>query len=46
MEVIFSLKQLMEKYLEKRKELHMIYIDLEKAYDMVPRVLIWLKAVS
>ena len=34
MEAIFSLRQLMEKYQAKRKNLHM-------AYDRVPRDLIW-----
>ncbi|RWR83605.1 proline--tRNA ligase, chloroplastic/mitochondrial-like protein [Cinnamomum micranthum f. kanehirae] len=33
MEAIFSLRQLMEKYRAKRKNLHMVFIDLEKAYD-------------
>ena len=30
---IFSLRQNMEKHREKQKELHMVFIDLEKAYD-------------
>ncbi|XP_076928480.1 uncharacterized protein LOC143592450 [Bidens hawaiensis] len=31
----------MEKYREKMRDLHMVFIDLEKAYDSVLRRLLW-----
>ncbi|XP_065321085.1 uncharacterized protein LOC135928558 [Gordionus sp. m RMFG-2023] len=38
---IFALRQMMDKYGEKKRNIHMFLIDLEKAYDTVPRNLIW-----
>lgn len=40
-DLIFSLRQLMEKYWEKGKDLIVVFLDLEKAYDSVPRDKIW-----
>ena len=36
-DAIFILRRLQEKYIEKEKKVYHIFVDLEKAFDRVPR---------
>ena len=40
-DAIFCLRMLLEKWTERQKAVHCAFIDLEKAYDRVPRVEPW-----
>ena len=41
MDPVFALNILQEKYKEKQNDLHIIFVDLENAYDRVTRYFIW-----
>ena len=40
-DAMFALRMLMEKYREGQRELHCVFVDLEKANDRVPREELW-----
>ena len=40
-DAIFIVRQIQERYLEKKKNLWIGFVDLEKAFDRVPRNVVW-----
>ena len=40
-DAIFILRQLQEKYLARKRNLYFAFVDLEKAFDRLPRDVVW-----
>ena len=40
-DAMFALRMLMKKYREDQRKLHCVFVDLEKAYNRVPREELW-----
>ena len=40
---VYMLRQMIEKYRRRRKGMHIVFVDMEKVYDRVPRECKWEK---
>ena len=40
-EAIHLLRQFIERFRERKRNLHIVFIDLEKAYDKVSKEILW-----
>lgn len=40
-DAVFAQQQMMKKHRENQKGLHMVFIDMEKAYNRVPHEGVW-----
>jgi hypothetical protein len=41
LEELFLISQFMERNREQKKDMHLVFMDLEKAYDKVARNVMW-----
>jgi hypothetical protein len=41
MKDIFSITQVIQKYKEQKEDLHIVFINMQKAYYKIPRNVIW-----
>ena len=40
-DAIFIVRQIQERFFEKKRDLWMAFVDLEKVFDRVPREVVW-----